>query len=461
MALDILIVDDEKDICSLVADILEDEGYDCRTAHSGQEALDEVKKRLPQLILQDIWLGESSFDGLKILEIVKGNHPDLPVVMMSGHGTIETAVTAIKQGAYDFLEKPFNSERLILLIARALETTRLRQENTALKQKAAATDEGPLIGTSPAAQAIQDIIKKVAPTNSRVVLQGPAGSGKETIAKAIHMNSTRSEGAFVVLNCSGLSADNLDEKLFGVERKNGFVAGVFEQAHNGTLYLDAVDEMTRETQGLMVKALQSNKFCRLDGVEPVEVDVRLLSSSTLDLKKLVEYEAFREDLYYRLNVVLLEVAALKDRVSDIPALVDHFFASIAKMQDVPTKTMAPEALVALQKYTWPGNIRQLSNVMEWVWIMIQDPQKTEVQFSDLPGDIVAKKPLTPVQTDDGNVLRFVSLPLREARETFERDYLVAQVDRFAGNISKTAEFIGMERSALHRKLKGFDIKKVG
>jgi len=456
MALDILIVDDEKDICNLVADILEDEGYNCRQAHSGKGAMEEIKKRLPNLILQDIWLGESSFDGLKILELVKEDHPELPVVMMSGHGTIETAVTAIKNGAYDFLEKPFNSERLIILVARALENARLRQENAALKQQSS-IDEVPLIGTSTAAQAIQDLMKKVAPTNSRIVLQGPQGSGKETIARAIHQHSLRSDGPFVVLNCSGLSGDNLDEKLFGVEKETGFTAGVLEQAHTGTLYLDAVDEMSFKTQGLMVKALHSNEFHRVGGASPVKVDVRVLSSSTLDLKQLVEYEAFREDLYYRLNVVILEVAPLKDRKSDIPELVDYFFAQIARLQDVPTRTVSPEALIALKQYHWPGNIRQLRNVMEWVWIMMQDTSKTDVQLNDLPAEVVNEAPETV--KEGGNILRLVAMPLREARETFERDYLLAQVGRFAGNVSKTAEFIGMERSALHRKLKGLEIKK--
>lgn len=457
MALDILIVDDEKDICDLVADILEDEGYNCRRSHSGQGALGEIKKRLPNLILQDIWLGESSFDGLKILELVKADHPELPVVMMSGHGTIETAVTAIKNGAYDFLEKPFNSERLIILVARALETARLRQENIALKQNSS-VDDIPLIGTSSAAQAIQELMKKIAPTNSRIVLQGPQGSGKETIARAIHRNSLRAQEPFVVLNCSGLSSDNLDEKLFGLEKENGFTAGVLEQAHNGTLYLDAVDEMTFKTQGLMVKALHSNSFHRVGGVSPVSVDVRVVSSTSLDLKKLVEYEAFREDLYYRLNVVLLDVAPLKERKADIPELVDYFFSQIARVQDVSTRTISPEAMMALKQYHWPGNIRQLRNVMEWVWIMMQDTSKTDVQLSDLPAEVINEAPDTI--KEGGNILRLVAMPLREARETFERDYLLAQVDRFGGNVSKTAEFIGMERSALHRKLKGLDIKKM-
>ncbi len=459
MALDILIVDDEKDICNLVADILEDEGYDCRLAHSGRQALEEVKKRRPHLILQDIWLGESSFDGLKILEMVKADHPDLPVVMMSGHGTIETAVTALKNGAYDFLEKPFNSDRLIILVKRALENARLRQENESLKQKAP-DDEDALRGFSPAALAIQDLLKKVAPTNSRIMLQGPQGAGKETIAKAIHKKSLRADSPFVVLNCSGLYCDNLDEKLFGLEKENGFVAGVLEQAHQGTLYLDAIDEMSLETQGLMVKALQSSEFKRVGGNGNVKVDVRVLSSTSFDLKQLVDLRAFREDLYYRLNVVLLEVAPLKDRKVDIPQLVEHFFAEIAKMQDVPTKTISPEAMFSLKKYHWPGNIRQLRNVMEWVWIMMQGTDKTEVLVSDLPAEIVTQS-LDAPREEGSNVLRLVALPLREAREQFEKDYLTAQVDRFEGNVSKTAEFIGMERSALHRKLKGLEVKKVG
>lgn len=458
MALDILIVDDEKDICSLVADILGDEGYECRVAHSGQQALDAIRKRRPHLILQDIWLGESSFDGLKILELVKADHPDLPVVMMSGHGTIETAVSAVKLGAYDFLEKPFNSNRLIVLVERALDHSSLRQENQTLKQHAVLEDEA-LVGSSPVAQLLKEMVSKVAPTNSRVLLEGPHGTGKETIAKAIHKNSPRASASFVVLNCAGLSCDHLDERLFGAERETGISTGVFEQAHNGTLYLDAVDEMSLETQGLMVKALQRNEFQRVGGKTLVNVDVRVIASTSFDLKALVDAKVFREDLYYRLNVVRLEVKALAERKGDIPDLATHFFSLITKQQDQPVRPIGIEAMGALSQYNWPGNIRQLRNVMEHVWILMQNTSATEVGIDDLPAEIFHNRTEEVEGNETGlnSLFHLLALPLREAREQFEKEYLEAQMIRFGGNISKTADFVQMERSALHRKLKGLEL----
>lgn len=455
MAHDILIVDDEKDICYLIGDILTDEGYQCRFAHSGEEALSEVQKRRPHLILLDIWLGESRFDGLKVLDLVKTDHCDLPILMMSGHGTIETAVSAIKMGAYDFLEKPFKSDRLIILVHRALETHRLRQENAELKQKTP-SQEDIFIGSSPSIQSLNEMVAKVAPTNSRIVIQGPLGSGKEGLARKIHANSKRAGGPFVILNCAGLELKDLEEKLFGRDKENGFNAGVLEQAHHGTLYLDAVDEMTLDIQGKMVKALQSQEFYRMGGKTPVNVDVRVIASTALDLQALVSRKLFREDLYYRLNVVTLTIPTLRERREDMAALVNYFTQALAFQNAVRPLIVTEEALMLLKNYHWPGDVRQLRNVIEGVLLVAQDPQKQEITRDDLPQDILSE---APQYLKDQEALKLMLLPLREAREQFEKEYLLAQVERFEGNISRTAEFIGMERSALHRKLKALQIQK--
>jgi two-component system nitrogen regulation response regulator NtrX len=455
MALDILIIDDEKDICHLIGDSLEDEGYTCRYALNADQAFQEVKKRRPHLVLLDIWLGDTKFDGLKILEILKADHETLPVLMMSGHGNIETAVSAIKKGAYDFLEKPFKTDRLLILVERALEATRLREENASLKKHVSSSgQEKGLIGTSAAIITVCEAINKVASTNSRVVIEGPHGSGKETVARLIHANSGRAQGAFVVVHCAGLEVENLEEKLFGREHESGFTAGVFERAHNGTLYLDAVDELTPELQAKMVKALQSNKFTRLGGKDQVEVDVRILCSSVRNLKELVDQGALREDLYYRLKVVTIIVPSLRERMEDIPALVAHFIQLLSYQHSVAEVQFDESALLALRQYHWPGNVRQLRNVIEWVMIMQAGKNKRTIALDDLPAEIVSQ---ASDMLREPTSAKLIHLPLRDAREAFEKDYLVAQVDRFEGNISKTAQFIGMERSALHRKLKGLHI----
>lgn len=460
MALDVLIVDDEKDICHLVRDILEDEGYLCRIAHTGPDALAEVNKRCPHLVLLDIWLGDTQFDGLKILELIRKDHTELPILMMSGHGNIETAVAAIKKGAYDFLEKPFKSDRLLLLIERALEISRLRHENAQLQdQVTPAALISDVVGTSLAISHVREAIKKHAQTNARVLIQGPFGSGKETIARLIHRASHRANGPFVVLNCSGLNPDELERQLFGCEKEGQTLLGVLEKAHLGTLYLDCVDEMDLEMQLKIARALQRQKFIREGGGLEVEADFRVIASSTDNLLDLVKAQQFKEELYNRLATATINVPPLKERREDIEPLIEHFITFFCKQHQIPVFTVSQEAMVLLKAQRWPGNVRQLKNALEWISLSFKEHANEEdtliVGVSNLPANMMQS---TQTEYTGLQITDFISLPLREARERFERDYLASQVERFEGNISKTAEFIGMERSALHRKLRSLAIK---
>ncbi len=457
MSYDILIVDDEKDICSLIADILDDEGYSCRVAHSGTDAMEKVKDRLPSLVLQDIWLGESSFDGIKVLEQIKEINADIPVVMMSGHGTIETAVNALKKGAYDFLEKPFNSTRLLILIEKALENSRLKMENVSLKETQETKDDV-LIGSSDTIKTICKTIEKVASTNSRVVLSGPNGVGKGTIAKHIHDQSQRSQFPFKTLNCMGLSPDELEKSLFGFEDGGKFSPGLFEQANGGTLFLKCVNEMSKDTQSLLVKALTNQRFKRQGGDAEVPVDVRVIASSTVDLQKLIDHDLFREDLYYRLNVVSIEVPPLGERTEDIPLLAKHFL-SIFRNQDSQPFSFSAAALMELKSQPWPGNIRELRNLIEFSASSLMESKQSVIEVTDLPSRNGADKSASDKPSSTFLVQELTALPLKAAREQFETAYLQEQLSRFEGNISKIAEFIGMERSALHRKLKALEIPK--
>lgn len=454
MSLDILVVDDEADIAALVAEILNDEGYTTRIATSGEDAVALVRERRPSLVLLDIWLGESRFDGLKVLDIVKADHPHLPVLMMSGHGNIETAVATIKKGAYDFLEKPFQAERLLVMVERALETARLRRENEALKEKT--HNDSALIGTSLAISQLRELIRKVSSTNSRVFISGPSGAGKENIAHQIHIQSKRTKGPFVVLNCANLDPGHLEEQLFGKETEDSCHVGLLEQAHQGTLYLDEVYDLSLETQAKMVKALQSNVFQRLGGNYKVTVDVRVIASSAHDILALIEEKAFREDLYYRLNVVPISVVPLSHRLEDISTLAHYFLDRFAFQNGLTKKTFTDEVILSLQAYHWPGNVRQLQNVVEWIMIMHGTKSETKITADMLPQEIINN---TPALLKSDQLCDVISLPLRDAREKFERDYLLAQVARFSGNISQTASFVGMERSALHRKLKSLAIER--
>lgn len=453
MSADILIIDDEADIRMLIQGILEDEGFSTRQAGNAEQAYEAVAARVPSLVILDIWLQNSDHDGMNILQRLKADHPHLPVIMISGHGTIETAVSAIKLGAYDFIEKPFKSDRLLVMIDRALEAAQLKIENEALRRKVSTPAD--LTGTSTAVAQLRHVLERVGPTNSRVLITGEPGTGKELAARMIHRLSDRANSPFMSLNCATLLPERLEIELFGsidgVQGEPGKV-GVLEQANGGTLLLDEVSDMPLETQGKIVRALQDQKVTRVGGKDPVQVDVRILASTNRDLNRAMEEGHFRQDLYYRLNVVPLNMPPLRDRVTDIPDLAQTFMDQYADANTLPRRTLSDAAIMTLQAHRWPGNIRQLRNAMEWVMIMSAAGADEPVRPDHLPPEISG-------HGQDNSEARptlsreMVLMPLREAREQFEKEYLEAQVERFNGNISKTAQFIGMERSALHRKLK--------
>jgi two-component system nitrogen regulation response regulator NtrX len=454
---DILIVDDEPDIRELVAGILDDEGFQSRSAGDSDATLAAVASRRPSLILLDIWLQGSRLDGMALLEILRSEHPNVPVVMMSGHGTIETAVQAIKLGAYDFIEKPFKADRLILVVRRAIEAARLKRENEELRLRAGPGVE--LIGQSSPINQLRQSVERVAPTNSRVLISGPAGSGKELVARLIHHRSRRSGGPFVVLNCASITPDRMESELFGVERavpgESGRKIGTFEQAHNGTLLLDEIVDMPIETQGKIVRVLQEQVFMRVGGQTRVEVDVRVMATTTKDLAEEIRAGRFREDLYYRLSVVPLRVPPLKERRDDIPLLAQHFLARAALAAGKPMREISEDAMAALQTYDWPGNVRELRNIIERLLIMAPGNPEEPIHADMLPSEFYMN--LASTHGSDRST-EIMGLPLKNAREVFEREYLMAQVNRFGGNISRTAAFVGMERSALHRKLKSLGIQ---
>jgi len=461
MAHEILIVDDEPDIRLLIDGILRDEGYDTRQAHDGASALAAFRARRPALVVLDVWLQGSERDGLAILEILRSEHPQVPVVMISGHGTIEMAVAAIQQGAYDFIEKPFNADRLLHVIRRALEAARLALENAELRLRAGPETE--LTGTSAAIAAVRATALKVAPTGSRVLIRGPAGSGKGVAAHMIHAHSKRASGPFVVLTCATLSPARFEPELFGTEAGVDAAAaprraGVLERAHGGTLVLDEVADMPLETQGKIVRVLQDQTFERVGGAAPsklpVKVDVRVLATTSRDLGAEIAAGRFREDLYYRLAVVPLDLPSLKERREDIPLLATEFLARSAESAGMPAHQLSVDALTALTVYDWPGNVRQLRNLMDWLLIMAPGGAGEPLRRDMLPPEIGASAPALPIADPQADVM---GLPLREARDVFEIQYLQAQLLRFGGNISRTAQFVGMERSALHRKLKQLGI----
>lgn len=455
MVHDILIVDDEADIRELVAGILSDEGYTSRQAADGTSALNAIKFRQPSLVILDVWLGDNERDGMKILEIIKRDHPYVPVIMISGHSTIETAVAAIKRGAYDFLEKPFDAERLLLVLQRAIETAKLRRENAELKVKSGIAVD--LIGNSHSITQIRQQIEKAAPTNSRILITGPSGSGKEVVARKIHHLSRRAEGPFIVLNCASLHPDRLEAELFGTEiigldpnvpRK----IGLLEQAHGGILFLDEITDLPLPTQSKLIRVLQDQSFCRLGDHQKIDVDVRIIGATSANVQQAIKDGHFREDLYYRLSVVPIVIPSLQERVTDIPLLMHYFMQQAASTHGRPARILSEEATIVLQSYEWPGNIRQLRNVIEWVLIMAPGGSKDLVTIEMLPPEIRSDASFNHMGSPS-----IVVMPLREAREAFEREYLLAQVNRFGGNISKTARFVGMERSALHRKLRALGV----
>jgi len=453
MASDILVVDDEEDIRELVAGILSDEGHETRTAGNSDAALAAIAERVPRLVLLDIWLQGSTLDGLALLDKIKEIHPDLPVVMISGHGTIETAVSAIKRGAYDFIEKPFKADRLILICERALETSKLRREVLDLKKRSGESFD--LVGNSPAINHLRQTIERIAPSNSRVMLIGPSGSGKELAARAIHALSNRAGAPFVTLNAASITPERMEIELFGTESNGGErKVGALEEAHRGTLYLDEVADMPRETQGKILRVLIDQQFERVGGTKRVKVDVRIISSTARNLERMIEEGRFREDLYHRLAVAPVAVPALSERREDIPLLVDHFMQQITSQVGIKSRRLGEDAMAVLQAHDWPGNIRQLRNNVERLMILTRGDDGDDPITADLlPSEIGDVMPRVPTQSDQ----HIMALPLREARELFEKEYLLAQINRFGGNISRTAEFIGMERSALHRKLKSLGV----
>ena len=450
MASDILIVDDEADIREIVSGILSDEGHETRTAHDSDSALAAISDRVPRLVFLDVWMQGSRLDGLGLLDEIKGRHPELPVVMISGHGNIEMAVNAIRRGAFDFIEKPFKADRLILIAERALENSQLKREVRDLKRRAGDTAE--LIGTSVAVSQLRQTIDKVAPTNSRVMIFGPSGAGKELVARLIHKKSARAEGPFVALNAATITPERMEIALFGTEGAPGQPrkTGALEEAHRGILYLDEIGEMPRETQNKILRVLVEQQFERVGGSKRVKVDVRIISSTAYDLEKMIAENRFREDLFHRLAVVPVKVPPLSERREDIPFLVDTFMRQICEHAGIRPRKIGDDALAILQAHAWPGNLRQLRNNIERLLILAQsDGRDSPISADMLPADVLDTMPKVS-WTGDQHIM---TLPLREAREMFERDYLIAQINRFGGNISRTAEFVGMERSALHRKLK--------
>ena len=451
MTADILIVDDEKDIRDLISDILKDAKYATRTAQDSASTFKALAERVPSALILDIWLKGSELDGLGILEFVKKKYPHVPVIMISGHGNIETAVSAIKIGAYDFIEKPFKEDRLLLVVARALENAKLKSENSELKTRG--KFEMQLNGSSQAVQQLRHNLDKIAPTASRVLITGAAGTGKEMFARLIHAKSARANSNFVVLNAAGLTPDRVEAELFGIEDRNptggAEKLGLFERAHNGTLFIDEVCDLPLEIQGKLLRVLQEQSFTRQRGNQKVEVDVRLIAATNRDLEREIANGKFREDLYYRLNVVPVRLPSLKERREDIAELCSYFLKRASEVVGLPMRNMSAEALVMLQAYSWPGNVRQLRNMMEWLLIMTTD-KNDAISADELPPEILTNNPVLARPETNADIM---SMPLREARELFEKQYLMAQIERFGGNISRTSTFVEMERSALHRKLK--------
>jgi len=453
MALDVLIVDDERDIRELVAGVLEDEGYTARAAAGSDAALEALAERRPSLVLLDVWLQGSKLDGLELLAEIKRRDSSLPVLMISGHGSLDTAVAAIRQGAVDFIEKPFEAGKLLHLVARATETERLKRENASLKAQIGHDEE--LTGTSVAINNVRATLKRVAATGSRVLISGPAGVGKEVAARMLHAWSPRAEAPFTVVSAARMAPDRVEAELFGTEQEDGTIRpGLLEQAHGGTLFLDEIADMPLPTQGKILRVLTDQSFLRVGGQRLVKVDVRVLSATSRILAEEIAAERFREDLYYRLNVVPVRIPPLQERREDIPDLVLHFAARYAAERRVGNPEISGDANAALQAFDWPGNVRQLRNVVERTIILAPGDRIGRIDVDMLPPELIGGG---GAPSEGGGSMTIMGTPLREARESFEREYLRIQIRRFSGNISRTASFIGMERSALHRKLKALGL----
>ena len=455
MALDILIVDDEQDIRDLVSGVLDDDGYQTRTAATADAALEAVDERLPSLMLLDVWLRGSSMDGLELLQLLKQKHPQIPVIVFSGHGNIDTAVAAVSHGAVDFLEKPFQAEKLLHLVSKATETQRLREENATLRAKIGHAEE--LTGSSAVINNVRATLKKVAATGSRLLITGPAGVGKEVAARLLHSWSLRADAPFITVSSARLASDRFEEELFGVEENGTLIsAGMLERANGGTIFLDEVADMPLTTQGKILRVLTDQSFVRLGGNRQIRVDVRFISATARDLKEEIEANRFREDLYYRLNVVPVEIPPLTLRREDIPDLAHHYAARFAAEHRIVAPEISEDTMAALQACEWPGNVRQLRNIIERTIILAPSERLKRIDADMLPAEVI-----NSYEGAKQNVTSLMSAPLREARESFEREYLEVHIKRFSGNISKTANFVGMERSALHRKLKllGVTVRK--
>ena len=452
MALEVLVVDDEADIRELVSGVLEDEGYAVRTAADSTASLDAIEERRPSMVLLDVWLQGSRLDGLQLLQEIKRRDPTLPVLIISGHGNLDTAVAAVREGAVDFIEKPFEAERLIYLVGRATDTDRLRRENADLRQQVGHEDQ--LQGSSVPINTVRATLKRVAPTGSRVLISGPAGVGKEIAARMIHQWSPRASAPFIVLSAAMMSPDRVEEELFGSETDGVGRPGLLEHAHGGTLFLDEISDMPLTTQGKILRVLTDQSYHRVGGQRPVKVDVRVLSATSRNLQDEIAAGRFREDLYYRLNVVPVRLPSLRERREDIPELVNHFLARFAAERRMASPSISEEAVAALQAHDWPGNVRQLRNIMERTVILAPGDRVSCIEVDLLPPEILDNQSAIGGST---TAMSIMGSPLREARESFEREYLKIQIRRFSGNISRTASFIGMERSALHRKLKALGI----
>ena len=452
MALEVLVVDDEADIRDLVSGVLEDEGYAVRAAADSSQTLDAIEERRPSMVLLDVWLQGSKLDGLQLLQEIKQRDPTIPVLVISGHGNLDTAVAAVREGAVDFIEKPFEAERLIYLVDRATETDRLRRENQTLRLQIGQEDQ--LQGSSVAINTVRATLKRVAPTGSRVMISGPPGVGKEIAARMIHQWSPRARAPFIVLSAAMMSPDRIEEELFGSDSDGVIRSGLLEHAHGGTLFLDEIADMPLTTQAKILRVLTDQSYTRVGGQRPVKVDVRVLSATSRNLQDEIAAGRFREDLYYRLNVVPVKLPPLRERREDIPELVSHFLARIAAERRMSAPTISEEAMAALQAHDWPGNVRQLRNIIERTLILAPGDRAARIEVDLLPPEVLDNQ---STMSGANSGMAIMGSPLREAREAFEREYLKIQIRRFSGNISRTASFIGMERSALHRKLKALGI----
>ena len=450
MSIEILIIDDNADIRNIINDLMIDAGYKTRIAANYNQALNEIDKKLPDVAIIDVKLDKGDNDGLELLSHIKSKDKDIPVIIITGHANIEMAIKSLKAGAFEFIEKPFNEERLLNFINRAVENINLKYQNKEFENKLFYSYE--LIGNSENIKNIKEQIKKISISESRIFINGPTGSGKELIARKIHKESKRQERPFVILNGALLDIEKYELELFGEEKNNGSIAyGALEKSSGGILLIDEISEIPLETQSKILRVLIDQKFKRINGNHDINVDVRIICTASKDIKKEIKNGNFREDLYHRLNVFEINIEALKNRVSDIPLMVEYFSEKIATNYNLKKINIATNNHYLLN-YNWPGNVRELRNLIERIAIL-------SPETSDKISNIIKESLKTPdIRRDTSE--NSLSIPLKEARENFEKEYLTTQLKKFNGNISKTADFVGMERSALHRKLKGLGIKEL-